>query len=61
MFGLKQKILILVIKSEWVIATNVTFASFSQDVLHIKVKNVLYKTIKTNCFIDKFFFDDICK
>ena len=54
-FGLKQKILIFVIKSEWVIASfsNATFVSFSQDVLIIKVKNVLYKTIKTDCFIGK--------
>ena len=48
-FGLKWDILILAFKSEWVIASfsKATFISFSDDVLIVKVKNVLYKTIKT--------------
>ena len=51
-FGFKWDILILVFKSEFVIASfsKATLISFSEELLIIKLKNVLYKTIKT---IDK--------
>ena len=48
-FGLKWDLLILAFISEWVIASfsKDNLISFSDDVLIIKVKYVLYKAIKT--------------
>ena len=52
-FGLKLEILIFAFKSKWIISSffNGTFVYFSDEVLIIKVKDVLHKTVKTNKII----------